>query len=372
MKVQQYVAAGIALIAVLWLIFPRFWAEADSAVSDQAMSSSAAGADGLPSDLFIVRAMHSKAQNFSEQIRVRGKTQVNRRVDLKAEISGVVTATPVDRGQRVKAGDIICQIDVDNREADLQEALSRRQQTKLEYEAALDLKDKNLMSAVAIAKAKSAYDSAIADVTRAEHTLNNTRIKAPFDGVLETRPVEIGDLLMPGNTCGSILDDDPMLLVGTVPESDVGKLYYGAAVMARLHTGERVQAVITYLATSAAQGTRNYRIEAELLKSEQPIREGITAELLVAGVERQAHLIPSSSLTLNDAGDIGIKLVNQSDSVEFKPVTIIGEASGMDVGGIWVSGLPDEANVITHGQEEVFVGQKVLSNYEWSTARLDN
>jgi multidrug efflux system membrane fusion protein len=370
LKKQQLVATAIIVLVVVWLFIPRPASDADN----ESTTVSPATVTVLPADEavsnetleFVVRAARITAQTYTENVRVRGRTQAFRMVEVRAEQSGRVVATPALRGARVNTGDVLCEIAVDNRQADLDEAISRREQTRLEFTASQDLQRQGLQSQVALAQTKAAYDSAVAAVERATLALENTRIKAPFDGVVETRPVEIGDLLDRGGVCATVMDDDPMLLVGLVPEQDIGKIALGAAVNASLLTGEQVTGTVTYVGRAADAQSRSYRIEVEVSSDSPSIRDGITTEVLIAASQVQAHLIPASALTLDDNGSVGVKLLAADNRVVFAPVQIIGDDPTQVNGGIWVSGLPVQANLITHGQELVFPGQRVESNYDWS------
>jgi multidrug efflux system membrane fusion protein len=85
------------------------------------------------------------------------------------------------------------------------------------------------------------------------------------------------------------------------------------------------------------------------------LRAGITSELMVPVGTRDAHRISPAALVLDDEGELGVRTVNAGDIVEFHQVEVISE--GAD--GIWITGLPDQVNLITVGQEVVFDGQVV-------------
>ena len=223
-----------------------------------------------------------------------------------------------------------------------------------------------MQSRVGIAQLKTTLDAAVAAVKRAELALERTQITAPFAGIMETRAVEVGDLMDMGGTCATLLDDTPMLLVGLVTEQDVGKLVLGAQVSAELLTGEQVQGELTYISRAADPTSRSYAIEVEIAGSENSIRQGITAEIFVAASETPAQLIPPSALTMNDAGAIGVKLIDQTNVVQFAEVKVIGENTSVDP-GMWVTGLPSSSVLITHGQEIVFPGQTVNPDFSWSS-----
>lgn len=318
-----------------------------------------------PSD-FIVRAARINQQTYGKKVRVRGRTQAFRHVEVRAEQAGRIVSEPVQRGARVSEGDLLCEIAVDDRDSNLLEARSRQEQAEFEYQASLDLQDRGLQSDVIVAQLKAALESSKAAVSRAELALQRTKIVAPFDGVVEIRTVELGDLLNAGTTCASVLDDSPMLLVGLVPEQDIGTLSVGARVAAELLTGQRVSGTVSYLARSADNISRSYRIEVEVDSNFKDIRQGITAEILVDSADIQAHLVPSSALTLDDSGQIGVKTIGANNIVEFHNIAIVGDNTSAMNPGVWVTGLSGTINLITLGQEVVFPGQQVESNFDWS------
>lgn len=371
MKIKHVTAIALVVVVVVWMAWPRERGALDDGyalpASDAAVTA-VAGDTPITSDnqTFTVRVARIDAQNYVQQVRVRGQTKAFRLVDVRAEAGGRVVATPVARGARVNAGDVLCEIAIDTRATDLQEAISREEQARMEYQGGLDLQARGLQSRVGLAQLKAALDSSTAAVKRAELSLQRTRITAPFAGIMETRDVEVGDLMDMGGKCASLLDDTPMLLTGLVAEQDVGKLALGAPVSATLLSGESVTGKVTYVSRAADSTSRSYAIEVEIDPTEQPIRQGITAEIYIAASETQAHLVPASALTMDDAGLVGIKHVDASNLVHFAPVTIVGENTSVDP-GMWVTGLPASVLVITHGQEVVFDGQTVVPDSSWST-----
>ncbi|MDP7456000.1 MAG: efflux RND transporter periplasmic adaptor subunit [Gammaproteobacteria bacterium] len=367
-KKQQLVAAAIFGLVVVWMIIPHNAEILSEDASEAPRTVVVVPEDGNISEnpsTLTVRAQRISPQTYVERIRVRGRTQASRHVEVRAEQAGRIVGNPIARGARVKADDVLCEIAVDNRAADLEEARSRQEQAQFEYDAALDLQERGLQSDVVVSQLKAALQSSKTQVSRTELALEKTRIVAPFDGVVETRTVEIGDLLNVGTTCASILDDNPMLLVGLVPEQDVSALSAGASVSGRLLSGELVTGTVSFIARAADAISRSYRIEIEVDARYKELREGITVELLVNSNEVSAHLIPSSALTLDDNGIVGVKLLDSGKSVLFRNVEIIGDDTNQQNPGIWVTGLQGSVILITLGQEIVFPGQTVEANFDW-------
>lgn len=366
MKNQQVVALGIFAVVVIWMIVPRNVESTDEGpiTNERPIVAIAEGQDiDQNSDVLTVRARQVSPQPYTKQLRVRGRTKASRLVEVRAEEAGRIVSQPVARGARVNTGDVLCEIAVDNREANLAEAISRREQAEFEYKAAVDLQKRSLQSDVIVAQLKAARDAASAAVTRAELALEKTKIRAPFSGIVETRDVEIGDLLNAGAVCASVLDDTPMLLVGLVPEQNVGSIDVGATVNAQLVDGRMVSGTVSYLARAADPTSRSYRIEVEVAPQHTQIREGITAELLVNTAQIQAYLIPPSSLTLDDSGEIGVKLIGPDNIVMFQHVEIVGDNTSQLNPGIWVTGFEGTVNLVTVGQEVVFPGQRVETDF---------
>ena len=368
MKKQHVVALAILAFITVWMWIPRS-GTSTAEVRTEPEREIQAVAEGQPAsedpNVISVRAERIGPEPYTEQLLVRGRTQAFRHVQVRAEQAGRIVSNPVARGARVQAGDVLCEIATDDRAANLNEAVAQRERAQFEYDAAVDLQARNLQSDVAVAQLKAALESSQAAVARAQLAVDRTQIVAPFDGVIEMRTVEVGDLLNAGTACASVLDDSPMLLVGLVPEQEVTRIQVGAAVDGVLLNGQRVTGTVTFLSAAADPVSRSYRIEVEVDTSDQTIREGITTEILVDADEVMAHRIPSSALTLDDNGDIGVKLIEAGDKVAFRKVNIVGDDTNQLNPGIWVTGLQGAVTLVTVGQEIVFSGQTVAANFEW-------
>lgn len=370
MNARHLVALVLFVLLVGWMVIPRDHSAPEPYPSLQSNAtiyalSADEEAPGGP-DTIAVRVQQIAEETFQARIGVRGRTRADRHVSVRAEVSGQVTETPVPRGGRVEQGDLLCRLQVNGRDTDLQEAVSREEQARMEYEAELNLQERGLQGRVAIAQRKATLDAATAAVARARLALERTEIRAPFSGIMESRDVEVGNFLDLGGECATVLDDAPMLVTGMVPEHQIGQLSTGAEVSGQLITGEPIRGTVTYLSRAADPVGRSYRIEVELAPSVHVIRQGVTAEIYVASRQLRAHLVPASALTLNDAGNPGLKTVNRDSEIEFHEVSIVGEATGPERSGLWVTGLPTTATVVTLGQELVFPGQTVRTAYSTS------
>jgi multidrug efflux system membrane fusion protein len=313
----------------------------------------AALAEERPLTRVRVGRVHASAQ--TRFVRVRGRTQNKRTVVVKAQVPGILVSRPVERGDRVSEGDLLCQVSVDDRLVSLSEAREALNQARIEYEGAERLASEGLQSRTVIARAKAAMAAASAAVTRSELDVDRLTIRAPFGGVVEQVSLEKGDYVTPGAPCVTLVDLDPMLLVGRVSESEVGRLEPGSIVRGVLATGESVEGPVTFIGHTADEITRTYAIEIQIENADHSIPSGISARIDVPVEHVMAQKVPASLFALDDAGKMGLRIVNSDDRVEFHHVNIVGDA----VDGVWVAGLPEVATIITVGQELVVAGEKV-------------
>lgn len=302
-----------------------------------------------------VQAQYFDAQDYQPSIRVRARTQANRSVSLRSELSGKVVGLPAREGQPVKQGDVVCELALDDRKLRLLEAKSAVEQAQLEYDGSLRLKSGGYQSATAIAGAKARLDSAKAGLLRSELDLANVKIRAPFDGVVDRHAVEIGDFMDRGDECGVVLDLHPIIVRGRVSETEVVQLTSGTEASGVLLTGQQVQGKVSLVGYASDEVTRTFPVEVSVANADLALRSGITTDLVIPVDVLRAHVISPSLLSLDDAGELGLRILNEDHQVAFTHVKLIGDHDD----GVWITGLPERALVVTVGQEYVSDGQLV-------------
>ena len=178
---------------------------------------------------------------------------------------------------------------------------------------------------------------------------------APFDGVIEDVHQEIGDFVTPGQSCATVVDLDPMLLRGRVSEQDVMQLQLGQNATGKLRNGSQVEGPVTFIGQQSDERTRTYAMEIELPNPDGTLRSGITTEILIPVETTLAQKVSPALFALSDGGELGIRTINSNNIVEFHTITLLSDAED----GVWVTGLPNRASVITVGQELVTAGERV-------------
>ena len=305
--------------------------------------------------LVRVLATVSRAQPVDNGVVLRGRTEAARHVDIRAETSGLVISEPLRRGSRVKAGDPVCELAPGVRKAALDEARARLAEAEIAYRTATGLSDSGFASEQRLISARAALQGAQAGVERAVEELARLVMHAPFDGILESDTAELGSLLQPGGLCATLIQMDEVRLVGFATELQVDLLEVGSAAGARLASGREVMGQVSFIARAADPQTRTFRVDVTVPNPDLSIRAGQSADILIAAQGQTGHLLPGSALTLNDRGQIGLKVVDDAGIVSFAPVTVLRDTPN----GMWLGGLPEQVTAIIVGQEFTRDGARV-------------
>ncbi|WP_428925393.1 efflux RND transporter periplasmic adaptor subunit [Marinibacterium sp. SX1] len=376
-------------------------AQDNSAENMKTAADAAVPGDDTPPAMGVV-VRRSVAQPVDSAVILRGETQAMREVAVPAETSAVVMSEPLRKGARVEEGQELCVLDPGTRHVTLADAKAqlslaqsripeseaRRieaeavlEQARIDLNAAQKLSEggyasdirlagaratiRSAEAAVAAAEAglesaQTGIESAQAQVAFAEKEIERLTIRAPFAGYLESDTAELGSFLAAGGICGTVIQLDPMKLVGYVPETQVNRVSMGATATARLADGGAAEGTVSFISRSADPVTRTFSVEVSVDNADLAIRDGQTAEIAVASEGTRAHRLPQSALTLNNDGKLGVRIVDWEGIVQFQPITVLRD----DVDGIWVTGPTEEADVIVVGQDFVTAGLKVAVSYE--------
>ena len=327
-----------------------------------------------------VLVQKSNEQEVTNGILLRGQTEAFKSVQVKAETSGSVISQPIRKGTFVKNGELLCELEVGTKSDVLSEAkvalalsqyelrvqAAERQKSLLKRgvgtEAAVEAAELSASSAETQSLSKrQAVANVEARINRATTELNNTKIIAPFDGLLESDTAEYGDFMQTGAPCGTLLALNPIKLIGYATETQVSKIEVNTTAGARLISGDTVSGTVSFISRSADPTTRTFLVETTVPNENYEIREGSTADIYISLAGAKGHLLPQSSLTLNSSGVLGVRIA-LDDKAKFIPINIIRDAEE----GVWVTGLPNSVDVIIVGQEYVTDNSNIKVSYKVS------
>jgi len=343
------ISASIAILVVAWLASGQFGEDAPEEAKASVITTVA------PSEQSSVRVRTQSAEEIMRTIVVNGETAPARVVDIAAETDGRIEYVGVNRGANVDRNAVIVRLDERDRKARLAQAEATLRQREVEYQGRLKLKGESYVSEAQLQEAIAQLETAKAELMRAQLDLEYMTIRAPFDGALQERHVEVGDFVKSGDPIARFVDNRRIIVTANVSEFDAGYVQTGQNAQAQLATGETVHGTIRYVAPVADAATRTFTVELEVDNGSGTLRAGGTAELQVPAERVLAHRISPSLLTLDDAGNIGLKIINDDGEVEF----VVADVALSSNDGVWVAGLPDLATIITVGQGFVVPGTMV-------------
>ena len=340
---------AIALAITVWMLSGQLGGDDEQSAAEQARTLE------IPRN--AVRVRTQTAEEVMRTIIVNGKTAPARIVHLASQTDGRIAFIGADRGASLEQGELIVRLDERDRSARLRQAEALVRQREVEYAARESLKSESYVSEAQLQEAVALLELAKAELTRARLDLEYMEVRAPFAGALLARAVEVGDFVKRGEPIATYVDNRTIIVTANLSEFDARFVDVGDRAEARLATGEAVRGLIRYVAPVADESTRTFMVELEIDNRDGALRIGGTAELRIPAEKVLAHRVSPSLLTLDDAGNIGIKLVNEEGETEF----VVADIALSTSDGVWLVGLPETATIITVGQGYVVNGTAVVA-----------
>ncbi len=349
MKSSLLISLAVVLGLVIWM-----GAGMVSADGDVAMQTAGQGMPEARDNRVLVEVTPMQAQEITSYILSNGSITPDREVVLRAETAGQLEDILVEEGSYVEAGSVIMRLEIDDRGVREEQAVINVQEKQRLYDATLTLHARDFASQTEVDNALTQLKLAEVELERLRLEIEKTFIRAPFAGFIEENIVDVGEYVGIGNEMVRIVNNDPLVVTAHISQNDIGYLNLGTEAIVQLINGQERFGQVRFISPRANELTRTFRVEIAIPNSDG-LRSGSSVTARIPRQQVMAHYISAGLLTLNEAGDIGIKTVDLEGRVEFHLITI--ESS--DVDGMWVSGLPPLARVITAGQGFAPIGETV-------------
>ena len=352
MKAARFAAVGLVVAAVAWIasghLFPHETAESRAAVQP---------AEAAQVKPFRVSVSEVRIEPRSRNLLLSGRTEADKKMMVTARADGTISELKVRRGSVVKQGDVIAVLSDEARESRVLQAKAMLMQRKTELAARMKLVEQGMLPKLEAVNLETQFKAAEAGLAAAEAEKDRSVIRAPWSGIVNDVPVEVGQavLQMMGKEIAQIVSIDPMLAVVEVAERNLAGVHLGDPAEIRLVTGKKANGKVRFISKTASANTRTYRVDVEVPNADGSIPDGITAEVTIPLTPVSAARVPRSALTFSSAGDLGVRIVDAANKVAFVPVSVIDDQQE----NMWVGGVADGARVIVQGQDFVREGQVV-------------
>lgn len=309
-----------------------------------------------PQDQAIsVAVIPSVAQDVQLVLSVEGQSEPDRVARIPTEAAGEVVSVSAERGAFVEAGQELGRLDAKTLEAQVTQARTQLEQASRDLENALELQTRGIGTEDRVTQARAGKAAAEAALTAAEERLENTIIRAPFAGRLNDLTLDVGEFVDSGALVAEVLDNDPLTVVVQVPQQALSRLETGQMAQVQFITGEERAGRVSFIGGNADQQTRTFRVEVEVDNPQSMMPAGLSARIVLPTGIARGHFVSPAILSLGTSGELGIKTVDADNRVAFSLVSIVRAQTD----GIWITGLPDTASIITVGQGFVQAGDLV-------------
>lgn len=363
MKAHRYAAILVLIASAAWVLTGEFSfvgsatgqdAEAP-AVSDQANAGATGDAAAEPRALQSVAVAVIPSIDHARSVRVSGVTQADKRTNMTARAGGIIAELLVEQGDIVAQGDVIARIAPEGRDAAARSAQAALQQAQAEFAAREQLVERGTLPRLQLDQQRSALRLAESQYEAAKAELDRLEVTAPFGGTVDQVMVEAGGSVDQGTPVANLIALDPIVGIGEVNESDLRTISVGGQAQLRLVTGQVIDGTIRYISRDAQATTRTFTVEVEAANPNLAIPAGMTAEVILRGEPVVATPVPRSVVTLNDAGELGVRAVDDQGMVVFYPIDLVDDSTD----ALLLGGIPRGARVIVVGQNLVGDGAKV-------------
>ena len=297
-------------------------------------------------------------ESFTKTLKFSGFSEASRIVIIKSQVEGKVSSKSFEKGKFYKAGSQLVLIDPEDKIARLKEMEALLNQRKKEYEVAEKLFKKGFRSEVKLSESRTNFENALALYEKSQVELNNTKILIPFDSTIEDSFIELGDYVKKGDKIAKIVDLDPIFVKVNVTENVINNLKLNQTTSIII-ADKSYEGLISYISKTSDPLTRNFRVEIKINNKQKQIISGLSSEARINLSKEDAYFIPSSLISLDDQGKIGIKVV-QEKKVLFLTIDIISDTGN----GYWVNSNSknnlEDYMLITQGHVYVIEGEYVV------------
>ena len=306
------------------------------------------------------------SSELASSVRAVGTLEAEASATLRAEVPGQILAVHFEEGQPLNKGAPLYSIEATVLEAEVNEAKANAERSEAALKRADELFAKQLISGTDYDAARANYNVDIARLRSSQAKLSKTVIRAPFDGFVGLRRINIGDYATIGQELVDVVRLDPLRVAFSVPETLLPKVQPGQEISVSVdaYPGETFAGRITAVAPKSEVQGHSLEVRASLPNTALKLRPGLFVRIDVSlGVKQNAIVIPEQAIW--PLGQDKIVYVVE-DGKAYQRAVRIGERKPGAVEII--DGLAEGEIIVTAGQMKLFEGASVQAAGPPSTA----
>src|SRR4051812_20768444 len=292
-------------------------------------------------------------------------------VNVTSDVSGRITDIMFEAGSNVQAGTPLVQLFDAPDQADLASFKAQATVSQLSLERAKQLAARQFGPQATVDAAQAAFDQANAGIARTQAIISQKLVRAPFDGELGVRKVEVGQFLTAGTQIVSLTDLSQLYANFTVTEKDSGQLKVGQVVRIAVdaYPGRSFEGKITTIEPQIATDTRNIRVQATIANPERILKPGMfTTTTIVLPDKPPVVTVPETAVDYTLYGD-SVFVITEKKEDDAK--TSLSAVRTFVRTGNRVGGRAEILSGLKEGDRVVAVGQLKLQSGSAGTDSTD-
>ncbi len=313
------------------------------------------GRGGGSSAKQAVEVIAIERRDLAETLRVVGSLSPNETATIRPEMSGLIRSIHFEEGQRVKKGDPLAKIDDAELQAQLAQTRARHELARLNLERADNLRQTQSNTQADVDRARSEFTATQAEIELLTVRLGRTDIRAPFDGVVESRTLSPGDYVNTQAVITTVNDLSRLKVEFQVPERYLTKVRRGTKFRLQLTTTEvaaNVAGEVYFVNSVIERQTRSSEVKGYLSAPNAALKAGMFAVIeIVLEVRRGALTVPEGAILIEQRGPQIITVVEKDGEslAAFVPVVLGLRSRGLVEVKALKGQLPEKQLVVAAG-----------------------
>ena len=300
-----------------------------------------------------------RTQHLTQQITAIGTLVAQQSVLLRSESSGRIARILFEEGTATTQGSVLVQLDTDLLQAELQQAQARLKLARSRAQRSQKLRQEGFISAQAQDESESERAVAAAEVAIIQTKIDKSQIKAPFDGVLGLRYVNVGDYVSSGTEIVDLASIDQLQIDIRVPEQYLAYITVGAPVHLRLdaQAGQVFMGQVKAISPMIDEQGRSVVLRAYVANSDGQLRPGQFARVRLDIDESDSLMVPETAIAPAGQAQYVYRVHTENGATVAQQVEV--KVGIRRDGWVQVMGLAPDDVVITAGLQKIQDGSKI-------------
>jgi membrane fusion protein (multidrug efflux system) len=317
-----------------------------------------------------VRVIEEKSGDISLYLMQTTTIEAKRQVDIMAKVSGQVIQLPAEEGIKVKKGNLLAKLEEAELQIEYMKTKVSLETDKAMLERAQNMLEKNLIAEENYETTRLQYESSKAAHEAARMQMEYANIRAPFDGIITIRNIELGQRVNVNQSLFVIADFDPLRAKIYVPEKDIGRIYEGQEAKITIEAESELEftGVVQMISPVVDPASGTSKVTIDIVDDKRKLKPGMFASVFITTeTHKNVLIIPKKALILeSDLDQVYIYQDGNAHKVNLQ----IGISSGdhLEV----LAGLQEGDQVVTAGQDGLREGLPIrIPNQDSGLTRSD-